>query len=342
MKAAILRKPNTPLSIEEVPMPIISHGEILVKVAACGVCHTDLHYIDHGVLTFMAPPIILGHEASGIVEIGGHTVKNGQRVLIPSVFACGKCKFCLDGRENICKTMIMPGNHINGAFAQYIKVPEKDVLILPKEIPLEEACIISDAISTPYHAVINRAKVKPSENVFVLGCGGVGINVVQIAALLGATIIACDTNDAKLEKALELGAKYAVNPHKTDVRDFLKQNKLKIDVAFEVIGNPKTIEEAYKLLGIGGRLCVIGYTNHNININPAKIMFQEQEIFGSLGCSAKDYPKIFELVISGKIKLDTLISNRYELENINHAFDEMRKSIVFRNIILPNGHLESL
>ena len=338
MKAAIFKEPNKPLVIEEIPTPVPEEGEILIKVVACGVCHTDLHYIDHGVTTFKKPPIILGHEASGIVEIGGNIFKKGDRVLIPAVLTCGICKSCLEGRENVCQNMIMPGNSIDGAFAQYIKVPEKDIILMPDEIPLEEGCIIADAISTPYHAVVNRAKVQHGERVLVFGCGGVGINVVQIAALQGAQVIACDIDENKLEIALELGAKYAFNPEKTPVRDFLKQNGGAVDVAFEVIGKPETIEAAYKSLGLTGRLCIIGYTNQNISINPAKIMFYEQEIIGSIGCRPLDYYKIIDLIKEGKIKLDNLIANKYELEDINKALDELRASKVLRNIILPNGN----
>ena len=320
-----------------------------------------MHYLDHGVPTFKKPPLVLGHEASGIVKIGGNIFSKGQRVLIPAVLTCGKCKYCLEGRENVCQNMIMPGNSIDGAFAQYIKVPEKDIIAMPDEIPLEEGCIIADAISTPYHAVVNRAKVQSGERVIVFGCGGVGINVVQIAALQGAEVIACDIDDKKLTIALELGAKNAFNPEKIPVKDFLslvagdkrdfgsakpplrplpairKQNGGTVDVAFEVIGKPETIEAAYKTLGLTGRLCVIGYTNQNISINPAKIMFYEQEIIGSIGCRPTDYYKIIDLVKEGKIKLDKLIANKYELEDINKALNELRASKVLRNIILPNG-----
>jgi len=337
MKAAVFKEPDKPLYIEEIPVPEVNEGEILIKVVACGVCHTDLHYIDHGVATFKKPPLIFGHEASGIVEIGSKTFKKGQRVLIPAVLTCGKCEFCLEGRENVCQNMLMPGNHIDGAFAQFIKVPEKDIILMPDEIPLEEGCIIADAISTPYHAVVNRAKVKLGERIIVFGCGGVGINVVQIAALQGAEVIACDIDNNKLEIALELGAKYAFNLEKNPVRDFLKQNGGLVDVAFEVIGKPETIEAAYKSLGLTGRLCIIGYTNQNIAINPAKIMFYEQEIIGSIGCRPLDYYEVLKLVKEGKIKLDKLIANKYELEDINKALDELRASKVLRNIILPNG-----
>jgi len=337
MKAVLFVKPESPLIIEEISMPEPNTGEILIKVVACGVCHTDLHYIEHGVPTFKKPPVILGHEASGVVQTDGNIFKKGDRVLIPSVLTCGECDFCKAGRENLCKNMIMPGNSIDGAFAQFIKVPEKDILRMPDEIPLEEGCIIADAISTPYHAVVNRAKIKSSDRVFVIGCGGVGINVVQIASILGAEVIACDKNLYKRQKALDFGAKYAFNPDEIPVKDFLKQNGGFVDVAFEVIGKPETIETAYKTLGIGGKLCIIGYTNKNISINPAKIMFYEQEIFGSLGCKPSDYLEIFDLIKQNKINLSKLISHKYSLEKINTALDEIRNSSAIRNIILPNG-----
>ena len=232
--------------------------------------------------------------------------------------------------------MIMTGNSIDGAFAQYIKVPEKDVIPMPDQIPLEEGCIIADAISTPYHAVVNRAKVRPSERVVVYGCGGVGMNVVQIAALAGAEVIACDIDNKKLETAKELGAAITLNPYETGIKEFLKHNGGLAKVAFEVVGKPETIEAAYRTLDKAGRLCVVGYTNQNISINPAKIMFFEQEIFGSIGCRPADYAKILDLVVHGKIKLDKLIANKYELEEINTALDELRESKVLRNIILPN------
>lgn len=338
MKAAIYKEGSNRLSVEEYPVPEISNNELLVQVIACGACHTDLHYLDHGVSTFKKPPLILGHEASGIVVKSlSKKFKTGDRVLIPSTFSCGKCDFCNSNRNNICRNMIMPGNHIDGAFAQYIKVPDSEIILLPDEIPLEEACIIADALSTPYHAVFNRAKVLPNNRVLVIGCGGVGINVVKFSALAGAEVIACDINEDKLRIAADMGAKYTVNTDNTPLKDFLNNSGDYVDIAFEVIGKPETIEAAFKSLKPAGKLCIIGYTNKNININPAKIMFYEQEIIGSIGCPASEYPKIIEFVLQGKIKLSSLINNKYPLELINKAFDELRESKVLRNIILPNG-----
>lgn len=337
VKAAVLREGNSFLSIEDVAIPEIQDDELLVKVAACGVCHTDLHYIDHGVPTFKAKPIILGHEISGIVEKSkSELFKTGDKLLLPAVYSCGKCHFCLAERENLCKNFTMLGNSIDGGFAEYIKVSAKDTQKLPDNIPLEEACIIADAISTPYYAVVYRAKVKQNDNVLIIGCGGVGINAVQIAVMLGANVIVCDINDDKLEIAKKLGARHIVNPLKTDLKTYLKANKLTVNKAFEVIGKPETIELAYKMLGVGGTLCVIGYTNQNISINPAKIMFYEQEIIGSCGCPPRVYPEIIKLVEHGKLKLLPVINKKYPLDKINTAFDDLRKGKVLRNIIVFN------
>lgn len=338
MKAAVLKDNNNFLTIEEVETPEINNDEILVKVIACGVCRTDLHYIDHGITTFQPKPIILGHEISGIIEKSNSALfKKGDKVLLPAVYSCGECSFCLQERNNLCKNFSMLGNSINGGFAQYIKVKAKDTLKLPDSINLEESCIIADAVSTPYYAIVHRAKIKKTDNVLIIGCGGVGINAVQIASMIGANVIACDINNDKLKIAEELGANYTVNIETEDLKTFLKTRNIKINKAFEIIGDPKTIELGYKMLGVGGKLCIIGYTNENIIINPAKIMFYEQEIIGSCGCPPHIYPEIIKLVENGKLKLSKVINNKYPLEKINEAFEELRNGNILRNIILPNS-----
>ncbi|MFQ6082072.1 MAG: alcohol dehydrogenase catalytic domain-containing protein [Candidatus Aminicenantia bacterium] len=342
MKAAIFYGPNQPLKIEEVDKPGIEDNEILVKIAACGVCQTDLHYIDHGVPTFKQPPMILGHEPSGIVEEIGSKVKNlkvGDHVLIPPVFSCGTCYNCRIGRENICNNMIMMGNHIDGAYAEYTKAPAKDCLPLPEELPLEEASIIADAISTPYHAVKNRAKVNLGDTVVVFGCGGVGMNVIQIATAAGGSVIAVDLVDKKLELAKKLGATHTINPTGKEDKELLKEIKKLTgggaDIAIEVIGNPKTIELAYNSVRPGGRLCQVGYTHENVLINMGKLMFREIEIVGSLGCRPVDYPKLIEMVRTGKIQLAPIVTHKFKLDEINEAFDTLRKGEALRSIVIP-------
>jgi 6-hydroxycyclohex-1-ene-1-carbonyl-CoA dehydrogenase len=340
MKAAVFHGPEAGLKVEDIAVPQIGPDQILVKVAACGACHTDLHYLEHGVPTFKKPPIVLGHEASGIVEEVGvdvDNVKAGQRVLIPAVLTCGKCRFCRMGRENICSDMKMLGNHFDGAYAEYVAVPSKDVLDLPEAIPIEDASIIADALSTPYHAVKNRAQVRPGDTVVVFGCGGVGINAVQLSAAVGASVIAVDINERKLQWAEELGAAKTINASKVD-RVSKAVKKLTgggADIAIEVIGNPRTIEEAFESVRIGGRLCVVGYTHEPISIIGGKIMFKEIEIVGSLGCPPGEYVPLIRMVESGKIDVTRLVTHRFGLHEIQGAFDVMKEGASLRSIVIP-------
>lgn len=340
MKAAVFHGGGQPLRITDVPVPEPKPGEVLVRVAACGLCHTDLHYMDHDVPTFKAPPLILGHEAAGTVARLGPGVTGralGDRVLAPSVWACGRCRFCRAGRENLCADLVMPGNHVDGAFAEFLVVPAKELVPLPASIPLERACVIADAVSTPYHAVKQRGRVQPGDAVAVVGCGGVGLNVVQCAALAGATVIAVDLNDARLALAKRLGARHTLNPAATERvdKEVRKLSDGGVDVAFEAIGNPKTIDLAFTLLRKGGRLVVIGFSGAPAPINVGKLMFYELELVGSLGCGAGLYPEIVGLVESGRIVLDLIVSGTFPLERINDGFDRLRKGEGVRWVVTP-------
>ncbi len=340
MKAAVFHGSDVGLKVEDIPVPEIGGDEILVKVAACGVCHTDLHYIEHGVPTFKKPPVVLGHEASGIVQNVGADVSNvrvGQRVLIPAVLTCGRCTACRQGRENICSDMKMLGNHFDGAFAEYVAVPSKDVLDLPESLPLEESSIIADAISTPYHAVKNRARVQPGDTVVIFGCGGVGMNAVQLASAAGGYVIAVDINDRKLQWAAEFGAAKTINA--TQVERVSKEVKKLTgggaDIAMEVIGNPRTIEEAFECVRVGGRLCVVGYTHEAISIVAGKIMFKEIEVVGSLGCRPVDYIPLIRMAVQGKIDVKKQVTHRFSLDEIDKAFEAMKEGVSLRSIVIP-------
>ena len=340
MKAVVFHGTDIGLKVEDIPKPQVGPGEILVKVAACGVCHTDLHYIEHGVPTFKKPPIVLGHEASGLVEEVGAGVTHiaqGQRVLIPAVLTCGKCTACRQGRENICSDMLMLGNHFDGAYAEYVAVPAKDVLDLPESIALEDASIIADAISTPFHAVKNRARVQPGDRVVVFGCGGVGINAVQLAAAVGGHVIAVDVNPRKLEWATQFGAAETIDASQVDrvSKEIKKRTGGGADIAMEVIGNPRTIEEAFECVRVGGRLCVVGYTHEAISIVAGKIMFKELEVVGSLGCRPVDYVPLIRMVAQGRIDLQRQITHRFNLDELGRAFEVMKEGISLRSIVQP-------
>jgi alcohol dehydrogenase, propanol-preferring len=340
MRAAIFYEANAPLQIEDVPIPELSAGEILVKVAACGLCHTDLHYIDHGVPTVKHPPLILGHEATGIVARtapGVTSMKEGDRVLLPAILTCGQCAACRIGRENICQRMRMFGNDVDGAYAEYVKAPAKDVFILPAEIPLVEGCVIADAVTTPYHAVKNRAEVRPGDSVVVYGCGGVGLNVVQFANLAGGIVIAIDVSEEKLEWARRLGASFTLNPRQLEgevARTVRKLTGGGADIAIEAIGNPSTIQDAFSTLHPGGRLVVVGYTDHEVALSAGRIMYREMEIRGSLGCRPVDYPRVIELVRAGRIQVSPLVTARFPLEEINAGLDTLRNGKGIRSVVV--------
>jgi 6-hydroxycyclohex-1-ene-1-carbonyl-CoA dehydrogenase len=341
MKAAVFRGPGGSLEVTEVPTPAPRAGEALIRVAACGVCHTDLHYLDHGTPTFKPPPLILGHEIAGVVAglgAGVSHLREGDRVLLPAVLTCGHCTFCRSGRENICERSQMIGNNLDGGYAEYVVVPAKDVYHLPAEVPLVEGAIIADAITTPFHAVVRRGRVVPGDWVVVFGCGGVGLNVVQIASAVGARVIAVDLADTKLEWARRLGAEAIVNPAQVERLD-KELRRLTggagADVAFEVIGKPATQQEAFASLRTGGRLVLVGYSAENVALNAGRIMYRELEVLGSLGCRPVDYPRVIELVRQQRIKVTELVTHRFKLEEINLALDTLRTGAAIRAVVIP-------
>jgi threonine dehydrogenase-like Zn-dependent dehydrogenase len=234
----------------------------------------------------------------------------------------------------------MVGNHRDGGFAEYIVVPASNIFRLPDELPLAKSCIISDAISTPYHAVVNRAQLKPGDTVAIFGCGGVGLATVQIAAALGAQVIAIDIFDEKLTLAKKFGAIETLNA-KAEQGDISKRIRNMtpggVDVAIEVIGNPNTIQAAYNAVRWGGRVIVVGYTHHDITINAGRLMFREIEIKGSLGCGLQDYPKLIDMARHGKIKVAELVSHQFKLEDIKKGFELLEKGdpTLIRAIAIP-------
>ena len=339
MKAAVFYGPDQPLRVEDIPVPDPGPDEVLVKVAACGVCHTDLHYLDHGTPTFKTPPLVLGHEIAGTLASPDPTgrLDEGERVLLPAVVSCGRCDACRTGRENICENGVMLGNNIDGGYAEYLTVPAKDVFRLPPEIPLVEGSIIADALTTPYHAVMNRGRVRPGDRVVVVGCGGVGLNVVQMAAAIGARVVAVDIAPAKLEWAERLGAEAVLNSTATDRPDRTLRALTDggADVAFEAVGRPETQALAVGAVKTGGRVVFVGYSPSAMELNAGRVMFRELEIVGSLGCRPVDYPRVIDLVRQGRVKVAELVNRRFPLDEIDAAFDFLRSGESIRSVVIP-------
>jgi alcohol dehydrogenase, propanol-preferring len=340
VRAAIFHGAHLPLAVEEVLTPVPGPGELLVRVSACGVCHTDLHYLDHDTPTFKKPPMVLGHEIAGVVAETGDGVDrfaSGDRVLLPAVLPCGDCALCRTGRENVCERSVMLGNNVDGGYAEYIVIAARHAFVLPPEIPLVEGAIIADALTTPYHAVVNRGRVQPGDWVVVVGCGGIGLNVVQMAAALGARVVGVDLADGKLEWARRMGAVETVNPGAVPrldraIREITGGGA---EVALECVGKPSSQEQALNALRTGGRLVLVGYSPDAMTLNGGRVMFRELEVVGSLGCRPVDYPRVIELARQGRLRVAEMVTHRFPLAEINLAFDTLRAGEAVRAVVVP-------
>ena len=307
-----------------------------------------MEYIDLGVPTAKKPPIILGHESAGIVsEIGSEVtgVKPGASVLMGNIISCGVCRYCREGRDNICLNWSMLGNHIDGAYAEYIKVPARNAYPLPAEIPPEEGCIIADAVSTPFHAVKNRSGLKLGDTAAIFGCGGLGMNCIQIASAMGVSVIGIDFNipvvtgssKTKLEMARELGAVETIDAQegKNVVKTIRRLTGGGVDVAFEMIGRPETIRQAHESLRPGGRLVVVGFSPKDASFSAGRSMVKELDIVGSCSCRSADIPRIIELVRRGRINVKSLITRTFPLSEVHQALDVVRSGESIRTVLIP-------
>ncbi|MGH2458148.1 MAG: Zn-dependent alcohol dehydrogenase [Chloroflexota bacterium] len=363
MKAAVLYEAGQPIQIEDLTIENPHAGEVMVRVAAGGVCHSDLHVMN-GDLT--APlPIVLGHEGAGIVEKVGDGVTDfqpGDHVVLLWRASCGQCRDCLSGRPALCgmgTAIRWSGNLSDGtsrfrrgeqpihhhagvsAFSELTVLPREGLVKIDPTVPIEKAAIVGCAVMTGVGAVINTARVEPGATMVVVGCGGVGLNAIQGGALAGAEkIIAVDVLENKLAYARQFGATHVVNARETDPIEAIKEltGGRGADYAFEVIGNVKTIAQAYQMIRRGGTLVVVGVApmGAEVAINASSIMLDEKTIRGSLygSCNAKlDAPRLLDLYKAGKLKLDELISREYPLERINEAFDALRHGEVARSIV---------
>lgn len=339
MRAAVMTAPNAPLELAEIARPEPGPGEVLVRVAACGLCHTDLHYLDHGVPTFKAPPIVLGHEISGTVVGTGHGVPGdlvGTSVLLAPVTTCGACAACRSGRENVCAEQRMIGNNVHGGFAEFVVSSARDTFPLPPELPLLESAVIADALTTAFHAVVRRGAASPGESVAVFGCGGLGLNVVQVAAMIGARVVAVDVDPRKLAVARELGASAAVDAREPDAaKRIRRETGGGADVAVEAIGRSQTQEAAVAALRTGGRAVFLGSSADPMTLPGGRVMYRELSVIGTLGCRGVDFPVVLDLVRRGKLAVLPLVTHRHALEGINEGFDQLRRGEGIRHIAVP-------
>lgn len=331
MKAGVLRKFGEPVKIEEVPIPEIGPGEVLVRVKACGICHTDIR-ICSGEQPPPKLPIIPGHEPAGIIEKVGEGVtglKIGDRVSVDSMIACGHCRNCFVGRDNLCTSSMSLGFDWDGGWAEYMRAPAANCFVLPEKISFEEGAIITDAVATTFHAM-KRGEVKVGDVVAIFGIGGLGVNAIQLAKAFGAAkVIALDRKEEKRQLALSLGADEAMDLNLPNLRKELKRMSggEGVDVAFEFIGSDSTIQKAVESVRKGGKAVLVGLIAGNFQAPGFLTVAKELDIRGVWTSVKQDYPHVIELVRSGRVDLSKSITHRLPLEKVNEGMEILEKRI---------------
>ncbi len=359
MKAAVLNAFNEPLEITEVQIDKPGPREVLLKTAASGVCRSDLHVIE-GKLA-IAPPLIPGHEPAGVVEKVGSEVsyvKPGDRVIACLSIFCGECEYCMRGRPNLCGGLTLnrrpdePSRlSRNGepiyqlaqmaSYAEQMLVPENALVKVRDEMPLDRAALIGCGVTTGLGAALRTARVEAGTTAVVVGCGGVGLSIIQGCRIAGAgRIVAVDTEQWKLELSKKLGATDGVNARDGDPVEAVRElTGGGVDYGFEALGLGLTIRQAYDMTKKGGTLVMVGVPpkGEDVRFPGLEIVTEEKRIQGSLmGSNAfrVDMPRYVDFYLNGQLLLDEIISSRRPLEDINVCFDEMKKGAAARSVIV--------
>ncbi len=358
-RAAVLNAAPGSLEFEELTIDVPTGDEVLVRVLHAGLCHSDLHEIDG---TFEStPPIVLGHEGAGVVEAVGANVRGisvGDHVVSCLSAFCGHCRYCTNGQQTLCENRgalshdrarprltnaagmsVRPTAGI-GAFAEHMLVHQNAVVSIPKDMPLAQASILGCAITTGLGAVFRTARIEPGSTVAVIGTGGVGMAAIQGARLAGAsTIIAVDVVDEKLDKARGFGASHTVNGRSVDAVAAVQEiTRGGVDYSFEAVGNARTVEQAFAMLGPGGTATVVGMVpvSTPIAISGPDLFLQEKKLQGSFMGSNQfkvDIPRYVELYLQGRLMLDEMVSDRLPFAQINEGFARLSSGHVTRVVV---------
>ncbi|MFL5629472.1 MAG: zinc-binding dehydrogenase [Ktedonobacteraceae bacterium] len=364
MKAAILETAATDLVVEYIDCQEPQAGEVLVRIAASGVCQSDLHVIHGSQSTPL--PVVLGHEGAGVVEAVGPNVtrvKVGDPVVLSWVPYCGQCVYCMSGHPNLCTVVyaaLAKGTLLDGtsrlsrlgkpvyhysfisSFAECAVIPESGCVVIGPDIPLDKAALVGCAVMTGVGAAINTARVQPGSTVAVIGAGGVGLNAMQGAKLAGAiSIIAIDVNPLKLALAATFGATHVINATEVNVVAAVREltKGVGVDYSFEAVGRPETMRQCWEMARPGGTVVMVGIAPEGSELSlPAnRVVREERRLVGSFYGSARphiDMPMILELYMAGKLKLDELATHRFSLEKINEAVHALESGEAIRPVII--------
>lgn len=331
----------------KIPMPALQAGEVIVKIAGCGVCHTDLSYFYMGVPTVQKPPLSLGHEISGVI-VGGREDLIGREVVVPAVIPCGDCELCRTGRGNRCLAQKMPGNSmgIYGGFSSHIVADARFLCVVGNRgaTPLEYLSVVADAVTTPYQAAL-RAQLKAGDRVIVIGAaGGVGSFMTQTAKGMGAgAVIGIDINEEKLRTMTDFGADLVINPKGKSAKDikelikgFCKERGIPSNInwkIFEVTGSKPGQELALALLSFVGKLIVVGYGTEETSYMLSKLMAFDAEIIGTWGCPPERYAEVLAMCLDGRIQLGPFVETR-PMSRIAETFEQAHHGALNKRVIL--------
>jgi 2-desacetyl-2-hydroxyethyl bacteriochlorophyllide A dehydrogenase len=334
MTAARFYEPGKPLRIEQVPVPRPALDEVLVRVRATGLCGSDVHIAVEGITPTPYQPIVLGHEIAGTVAAVGEAVRGwavDDRVSVCGVVVDGTCPQCVAGRSQLCANRTIVGIHREGGLAEYVVVPARNLCALPAGVSFEVGAIVTDAVSTPFHALVDVAKVQPGEAVAVVGAGGLGLHAVQIAKLMGAyPVIAVDVRASQCVRAAAHGADVVVDASREAVTDAVlaATGGMGVAVAAEFVGGADTIAVAVESLAIGGRVVVCGLGAEPIRAQPPIVFVRrELQILGSYGFSISTLRRVLALVDAGLLHLDGSITHTLPLGEADRALQTLHEKL---------------
>ena len=331
----------------ELPVPELKDDEALVKIAGCGVCHTDLSFWHFGVPTKHELPLTLGHEISGEVVAGPDDLL-GKRVIIPAVLPCGECELCKRGRGNMCQSQLMPGNDFHGGFASHIKVPYKYLCPVPDSVfdkfTLEELSVVADAVTTPYQ-VLKKSELSEGDFAICIGVGGVGIYGALLAKIMGAKVLALDIDDAKLSVAKDSGIDAVLNIKGMGIRDIKKSVKaIAKDIGapkymwkiIEMSGSKPGQELGFALLNFAGTLSIVGFTLDKLEVRLSNLMAFDAKIIGTWGCKPELYPEVVDMIASGKLNISPYVET-FPMSKINEVFaGTLAHKYTKRSVLVPD------
>ncbi len=356
MRAAVCYEHNAPLVVEELAMAAPARGEVKVRLRACAICHSDMHWL-HGDFGGELP-LVVGHEAAGeVVELGPGVadLRGGERVVVSLLRSCGRCRYCSLGAPHLCDfdfALIQESRLQNqrgecvhhgvkvAGFAEYCIVDQSQVVPIPAELPLDRACLLACGVITGLGAVQNTAKLRPGESAVVIGCGGVGINAIQGAAMLGASrVIAVDLLPYKREAARQFGATDTLDGAQDDLADAVRDltNGYGADYVFVTVGSIAAMEQAFTLIRKGGAVVLVGMPGFETARLPVRpfILGEGRVLASWMGSTrlAVDVPRLAQQYLAGQLRLDELVTRRYPLSEINEALAEAEAGRALRNVI---------